>query len=77
MKKVLELRGMIYGKYESEAALAADLGWSRQRLNKITCGIKEPDLEEVSALAGALDQPIETIVQIFLRSKSPDRQLVS
>lgn len=71
MKKVMELRGLIYGKYDSEAALAADLGWSRQRLNKITSGMKEPDLEEVAELAGKLDQSVEDIVQIFLRNKSP------
>ena len=75
MAKVNELRGLIYGKYETEAKLADDLGWPKQRLNKITNGNKEPDLEEVAALAGKLDTSIEEMVYIFLRHKSPNGQL--
>lgn len=74
MAKVSELRGLIYGKYDSEAQLAAELGWTRQRLNSITNGVKEPDLDEVAALAQKLDKTIEEVVQIFLQYKSPNRQ---
>ena len=74
MAKVLELRGLIYSKYESEAQLASELGWPRQRLNNITNGTKEPDLEEVAALAGKLDRSVSEIVHIFLRQKSPNEQ---
>lgn len=74
MSKVNEIRGLIYGKYDNEAQLAKELGWPRQRLNKITNGTKEPDIDEVCALAEKLDQSIEDVVHIFLRYKSPNRQ---
>ena len=74
MKKVRELRGLIYSQYDTEAALANKLGWTSQRLNKITNGIREPDLEELNVLSGALNCPVSELLQIFLRHKSPDGQ---
>ena len=76
MAKIIELRGLIYGKYETETQLANELGWSKQRLNLITNGTREPDIEEVVALAGKLDKSVEEMVYIFLRHKSPNRQHV-
>lgn len=74
MAKIAELRGLIYGKYETETQLAQDLGWTKQRLNIITNGKREPDLEELEALADKLDKSIEDMFYIFLRKKSPNRQ---
>lgn len=74
MAKIIELRGLIYGKYETETQLAHDLGWSKQRLNVITTGRREPDLEEVAAIAEKLGRSVEEIFYIFLRQKSPNRQ---
>lgn len=74
MAKIIELRGLIYGKYETETQLANELGWPKQRLNLITNGTREPDLEEVAALAEKLDKSVEEMVFIFLRHKSPNRQ---
>lgn len=74
MAKIIELRGLIYGKYETETQLANELGWPKQRLNLITNGTREPDLEEVVALAEKLDKSVEEMVYIFLRHKSPNRQ---
>lgn len=71
MAKIKELRSLIYGRYDSESQLADDLGWPRQRLNKITNGTKEPDLEEVKALADKLEKPFSEIAEIFLQQKSP------
>ena len=76
MAKIIELRGLIYGKYETETQLANELGWPKQRLNLITNGTREPDLEEVAALAEKLDKSVEEIVFIFLRHKSPNRQQI-
>ena len=75
MAKVNEIRGLIYSRYDSEAQLAQDLGWTRQRLNAITNGQKEPDLDEIYALSQKLETPIEEIIYIFLRHKSPNGQL--
>lgn len=74
MEKVIELRGLIYGKYATESQLADELGWSKQRLNLITNGKREPDLEEVAALAEKLDKSVEDMVYLFLRHRSPNRQ---
>ena len=74
MAKVLELKGLIYGKYDNETDLANELGWTKQRLNQITTGRREPNLEEVEALAGKLDTTVGDMVYIFLRNKSPNRQ---
>ena len=77
MAKVNELRGLIYSRYDSEAQLAQELGWTRQRLNAITNGLKEPDLEEVVALAEKLHKPVEETLYIFLRHKSSNGQLAA
>ena len=74
MAKIQELRGLIYGKYDTESQLATELGWTKQRLNIITNGTREPNLEELEALAGKLDKSVEDMVYIFLRHKSPNRQ---
>jgi len=73
--KILELNGLIHRKYENESQMADEMGWSRQRLNKITNGDKAPSLEEVESIANALGEPVITIVNIFLRFKSPSEQL--
>ena len=66
MGKILAINGLIYGMYDSQAQLAEELGWPRQRLNKIVNGDKEPDLEEVKALAGKLGVTFEEMANIFL-----------
>lgn len=71
MAKIMALNEMIQAKYDSESKLAHELGWPRQRLNKITNGKKEPDLEEVQALAEKLDHPFSEVAHIFLSQKSP------
>ena len=73
-KKVKELKGLIYSKFISESDLARHLGWARQKLNKITNGIKEPDITELNELAKALNKPIGDMAQIFLNHKSPNGQ---
>lgn len=71
MAKIMTLNGLIHSKYENEARMADAMGWQRQRLNKITCGIKEPDLDEVKSIADALGLPFMTVAHIFLNEKSP------
>lgn len=72
MAKIYRLRSLIYAKYDSEAQLAADLGWTRQRLNRITNGVKEPDLDEIRELSEKLGVQIQEVVSIFLDEKSPN-----
>ena len=72
MAKILALNGLIHSKFDSEAKMADHMGWSRQRLNKITNGDKEPDLFEVRDISDALDISFMTVAQIFLDLKSPN-----
>ena len=72
MAKILALSGLIHSKFDSESKMADRLGWSRQRLNKITNGDKEPDLNEVRSISDALDVSFMTVAQIFLDLKSPN-----
>lgn len=66
MEPNLALKGLIYGKYGKEVNLAKALGWSKQRLNRITTGRSMPNVEELNALAVALDTSVERMVHIFL-----------
>ena len=70
----MEFRSLVHAKFKSEAACADKMGWSRQRLNKISTGKKLPDLEELNVLSATLDTPIETLFYIFLPVKSTNGQ---
>ncbi|MCL1981781.1 MAG: helix-turn-helix domain-containing protein [Clostridiales bacterium] len=72
--KVLALRGLIYGKFDTETAFAQHLGWSRQRLNKLTSGKRKPDIDEVFEIAQLLGEDFEVVAQIFLEFWSPKGQ---
>ena len=72
MEKIKAFKSLIYARYDSESAFARDLGWSRQRLNRITNGRKEPDLDEVQILANKLGQSFSDVANIFLSAKSPN-----
>lgn len=74
-KKIKELRGLIYSRFDSEAEMAKAMGWPRQRLSKITNGVKEPDVNELNAIAQPLNVSVGEIAQIFLKTKSPNEQL--
>lgn len=73
-RKIKELRGLIYSHYDSESEFAQKLQWPRQRLNKITNGIKEPSIEELNALSRGLGVSVNDMAQIFLKLKSPNEQ---
>ena len=64
----------IVAKYGSEAEMARCIKWSRQRLNKITNGIKIPDVDEISVMASALGLSISTTAKFFLANQSPNKQ---
>lgn len=72
--KIKELRGLIYNKFDSESDMARFLGWPRQRLNKITNGMKEPDVKELNEIAEALEKSVGDIAKIFLQHESPNGQ---
>ena len=64
--KVLGLRSLIYGKFDSESDFAKQLGWPRQRLSRITNGKKIPNIYEAKDIADALGVDIDVIAGFFL-----------
>lgn len=74
MAKVMGFRGLIYTYYANEAEFAAELGWSRQRLNKISNGQRDPDLNDIALFAEKLNLSVGEMAQIFLNQKSPNGQ---
>ena len=67
MLKNLDLKGRIHSKYNSEAEFAKAIGWTRQRLSKITNGHKVPSLYDVDLLATALGCSFMDIANFYLR----------
>ena len=71
--KIYELRSIIYGKFDSQTKFANALGWSKQRISKISSGKKEPTISETSQIAKALDLDISVIADIFVQYWEPRR----
>ena len=69
-----QIKAVIYGKFQTETACAAQMGWPRQRLNKIVQGKKEPTASELDAIAKATETAIDSIAKIFLIYWSPNRR---
>ena len=67
----MTLNGLIHNRYGSQTEMATSMGWSRQRLNRILTGRKQPSLDEVCAMAKSLGVSFMTIAQFFLGSASP------
>ena len=70
MAKNPQLNGLIHSCFESESQMALEMGWSRQRLNKITTGKKVPNLFELNDMAVALHSSIMVLAHIFLAMQS-------
>jgi len=70
MPKVKEFRGVIYSKFDSESEFARAMNWNKQRLNRITNGLKQPDLGEIDEMAATLGVKMEELIAIFLAYKS-------
>ena len=70
MPKNMELNGLIHSHYDSESQFATAMGWSRQRLNRITNGKKVPDLFDLRDMSIALPCDLMVLVNIFLPKKS-------
>lgn len=69
-QKNKQFRALIYANYDTEAQLADDLGWPRQKLNRMTNGMAMPNISELNDLAQKLNVDIGQIARIFLHNKS-------
>ena len=74
MATIRGLKSLIYAHFDSESSFATSIGWTRQRLNRITSGRKEPTIGEVNAISAGLNEPVEIIAAFFLSEKSPNGQ---
>ncbi len=74
MKQENSLKREILKVYKYESHCADAMGWTRQKLNKITNGDKEPTVEELNAIAKAIHKPISYVISFFLPAESPNRQ---
>lgn len=70
MAKNMQLNGMIHARFDSESDMARSMGWSRQRLWKITNGKKVPDLFELRDMADAMGCTMGDLAHIFLPNQS-------
>lgn len=62
----ISLRGVVYDKYNSIAALADAIGWTRQKAWNIVSGNQEPSLDDTDKLSKALGLDLETTARFFL-----------
>lgn len=60
-----KLSRMILQKYKTESQMAREMGWKRQRLNKIVNGTKIPNVLELNELSEALDASIGMVASFF------------
>ena len=65
-----KVRGAVFARYESEAALARKLGWTRAKLVSFTLGDREPKLSQVQEMAAALDMDAAVLTEFFLELQS-------
>lgn len=72
--KIPELHNAIHEVYKNESACASAMGWTRQKLNKITNMIKEPTVGELNELAVALKKTVGEVASFFLNNESPNEQ---
>lgn len=61
-----ELSRIIHGKYRSEAEFAHAMGWSRQKMSKITTGKQLPDISELNKMAEMLDVGAPVLLKVLL-----------
>lgn len=66
------IKDVILSKFKSEAAFARHIGWSRQRLNKVTNLVKGPTVQEINLIAEGLEESASDIYLIFLSQTSPN-----
>lgn len=59
---------LIYGCFKSESEMARRMGWNKQRLNKITTGMKTPNVNDINKMANALDTSVGILCDIFLET---------
>lgn len=66
-----ELRVEIIRKFNTQAELAKELGWTENKMSKMMQGKYIPDLNEVISIADKLSLESGRFLEIFLDKKLP------
>lgn len=69
---VNRLRGEIVAEYKTQTAFAEAIGWHKNKVSKMLCGLYKPDTDEVSLIASVLRLDERKYCDIFLPAKSPN-----
>ncbi len=69
-----ELSRIIHARYSSEAEFTRAMGWSRQKMNKITTGKQLPDITELNKMAELLDVDAADLLAVFLPEQVPKQK---
>lgn len=71
MQENMSIRGLVLSKYKSISAFAREIGWGRQKAQRILNGIQEPTLSDIEKMAFLLNiKTAETFTCIFFASLS-------
>lgn len=65
------IRGIVLSNYKSISAFAREIGWGRQKAQRIINGIQEPTLSDIEKMASLLNiKTIEAFTSIFFANLS-------
>ena len=70
---VNKVRGAILSRFKTESDFARALGWTRQRVNAFSLGIREPRLHDVQEMAAVLNMDASELSAFFLDLLSQKR----
>jgi hypothetical protein len=72
MNNCSPIKAELLQRFGSEAEAARQLGWPRQRLNRLTNCVRQPKMSDLTALGRILEKPPSEVVKFFLPDESPN-----
>ncbi len=71
MEEKISIRGLVFSKYHSISSFAREIGWNRQKANRILNGKQEPTLTDIEKMADLLEiKTAESFANIFFATLS-------
>ena len=62
------LRGLIFAKYPSISAFAADIGWKRGKASRIVNGTQQPNKRDMEEMISKLEISMADVAPVFFGS---------
>ena len=66
------LRGVVYGKYKTQAAFAKAIGWNQNKVSALLNGNYVPEVDEAALIFDNTKMSLEQYISIFLPTLSPN-----